>query len=87
MIGLLEKQHAPYQPKLLKSEEEWKALLTSDEYAILRGKETETASSGEYDRYFPGKQEGHFACRACKQARLHSVASVSYHGHRFAASL
>jgi len=53
-------------PTLQKTVDEWKAELTAEEYAIIRGKGTEAAGSGEYDRYFPGPQEGHFVCRACK---------------------
>jgi len=73
LIAAIEKQPEHF-PKLQKTEEEWKALLTAEEYAILRGKGTEAAGSGEYDRYFPAPSEGHFVCRACKQP-LYSAAA------------
>lgn len=69
VLASLEKQ-PELKPVLLKSEEEWKAVLTPEEYEIIRGKGTEAAGSGEYDRYFPGPQEGHFVCRACKQVGI-----------------
>ena len=46
-----------------KSNEEWKKLLTAQEYAILREKDTERAGVGEYTKFH---QEGTFVCRACK---------------------
>lgn len=46
-----------------KSEEEWKSVLSTEEYEILRNKETEDAGTGEYDKFYP--TEGFFKCRAC----------------------
>lgn len=45
-----------------KSEEEWKKLLTSDEYYIIRKKGTERAFTGEYCE---AHEPGLYACRAC----------------------
>jgi hypothetical protein len=36
-----------------KTEQEWKALLSKDEYHVLREKGTEKAGSGEYDKFTP----------------------------------
>eukprot|EP00193_Tetraselmis_chui_P012136 CAMPEP_0177774000 /NCGR_PEP_ID=MMETSP0491_2-20121128/13229_1 /TAXON_ID=63592 /ORGANISM="Tetraselmis chuii, Strain PLY429" /LENGTH=147 /DNA_ID=CAMNT_0019292261 /DNA_START=89 /DNA_END=532 /DNA_ORIENTATION=+ len=47
-----------------KSDEEWKAELTPEEFRVLRAKGTEPPRTGEYDKFYPG--EGYFACRACK---------------------
>lgn len=45
-----------------KTEEEWKKLLTSDEFNVIRRKGTERAFSGEYcEAHEPGR----YACRAC----------------------
>ena len=45
-----------------KSEEEWKQLLTQEQYNILREKRTESAFSGEYN---DNKEEGIYVCRGC----------------------
>jgi peptide-methionine (R)-S-oxide reductase len=50
--------------KVVKSESEWKKELSAQEYNVIRGKGTERAFTGEYDKFF--EQGGYFACRACK---------------------
>lgn len=45
-----------------KSEEEWRAELSPDEYRILREKGTERAFTGEY---WDAKEAGVYRCRAC----------------------
>lgn len=50
--------------KIKKSEEEWKADLTPDEYRILREKGTERAFTG---RYWDHDEEGVYRCAACGQ--------------------
>jgi len=73
VIASLEK--APtFTPALQRTEDEWKTVLTPEEYAIIRGKGTEMAGSGEYDKFCPAASEGHFVCRACKQP-LYSAAA------------
>lgn len=54
--------------KIEKTEEEWKKILTPEEYHILREKGTERAFTGRYN-HFKGK--GMFHCAACG-ARLFS---------------
>lgn len=45
-----------------KTDEEWKKLLTPEQYQILRKKGTEAAGSGKYDHQFdPGK----YKCAGC----------------------
>ena len=46
-----------------KSEEEWRAQLTAEEFRMLRKRGTEAPGRGEYHAFFP--KSGHFACRAC----------------------
>ncbi len=48
--------------KIQKSEEEWKAELTPEEYEILRGKGTEHPFTGEY---IDNHDKGTFTCKAC----------------------
>lgn len=50
--------------KVRKSEEEWRAELSPEEYAVLRGKGTERAFSGAY---WDAKEEGVYRCRGCGQ--------------------
>ncbi len=45
-----------------KSDEEWRATLTPDEYAVLRDAGTERAFTGEYT---DNKTVGVYRCRAC----------------------
>ena len=45
-----------------KTEEEWKELLTPEQYQVLRMKGTEAPGSGEY---LHEKRKGMYACSAC----------------------
>lgn len=45
-----------------KSDEEWKAQLSSEQYNVLRGKGTEAPFSGRYDSVFDA---GTYSCAAC----------------------
>jgi peptide-methionine (R)-S-oxide reductase len=48
--------------KVTKSDEEWKKILTPDQFSILRKKGTERAFTGEYcEAHDPGL----YACRGC----------------------
>ena len=55
--------------KVIKTEDEWKKILTPEEYRVLREKGTEAAYSGEYDHTF---QEGMYVCAACGQEIFNS---------------
>lgn len=48
--------------KVLKSDEEWKKLLTPEQYNVLRMKGTERPHTGLYDQYFV---KGAYFCAAC----------------------
>ncbi|MCP5500632.1 MAG: peptide-methionine (R)-S-oxide reductase MsrB [Leptospiraceae bacterium] len=48
--------------KVIKTEEEWKAILKPEEYKVLREKGTERAFTGEY---YDLKKKGKYYCRAC----------------------
>jgi peptide-methionine (R)-S-oxide reductase len=52
-----------YTYEVNKSEAEWKAMLTEEEYDILRQEGTERAFSGKYVDW---KQKGTFICKACQ---------------------
>ena len=47
---------------VIKSESEWKAILTSDEYNVLRKKGTEPPFSG---KYVDSKDDGVYLCAGC----------------------
>ncbi|HET6503983.1 MAG TPA: peptide-methionine (R)-S-oxide reductase MsrB [Amycolatopsis sp.] len=49
-------------PRVVKSEQEWRAELTPQEYAVLRQAGTERPFTGEYT---DTKTEGVYECRAC----------------------
>jgi peptide methionine sulfoxide reductase msrA/msrB len=49
-------------PKVVKSEAEWQALLTADQYRITRGRETERPFCGTL---LDNKQEGVYSCVCC----------------------
>ena len=48
--------------KMKRTDSEWKRILTSAEYHILREKGTERAFTGEYDGHF---EEGTYVCSGC----------------------
>ncbi|KAF9005991.1 methionine sulfoxide reductase [Cyathus striatus] len=45
-----------------KSDQEWRAVLSSEQFKILRQKGTEPAGTGKYDKHF---QEGVYTCAGC----------------------
>ncbi|MDC0655157.1 peptide-methionine (R)-S-oxide reductase MsrB [bacterium] len=51
--------------KVNKTDADWQAELTPDEYHVLREKGTERAFSGEYNEH---KDPGTYLCRACGNA-------------------
>lgn len=59
-----------------KSDEEWKAELSSEEYAVLRRAGTERPGTGEYN---DTKTEGIYSCRACGAELFRSEAKFASH--------
>jgi peptide-methionine (R)-S-oxide reductase len=49
-------------PKIEKTEEQWRAELTPEQYRVLRQKGTEPAFTGEYDHVF---EDGSYRCAGC----------------------
>ena len=48
--------------KIFKSDEEWKDILTPEQYRVLREKGTERPGTGLYDQFFV---KGRYYCAAC----------------------
>lgn len=48
--------------RILKTDDEWREILTDEQYRVLREKGTESPDSGEYYRF---QKEGVFLCAAC----------------------
>lgn len=59
-----------------KSDEEWKAQLSPEEYAVLRRAGTERPGTGEYDNT---TTEGIYSCRACGAELFRSKAKFDSH--------
>ena len=50
------------EPKLILSDEEWRAKLSDEQYRVLREKDTEMAHTGQYYKHF---EEGIYSCAGC----------------------
>lgn len=48
--------------KVIKTDEEWREILTPEQYRVAREKGTERAFTGEY---YDAKDEGTYKCAAC----------------------
>lgn len=59
-----------------KTEEEWRKVLTPEQFSVLRGKATEAPFSGEYDGLYA---EGIYACAACGQVLFESNTKFDAH--------
>ena len=55
--------------KFVRTEEQWKELLTPEQYYVLRQKGTERPYSNEFDRHF---EAGVYSCTGCGQELFHS---------------
>ena len=60
----------------MKTEEDWRKILTPEVYRILREKGTERAFTGEYDRHF---EEGVYVCAGCDETLFTSQAKFDSH--------
>jgi peptide-methionine (R)-S-oxide reductase len=58
-------------PKVQKTEQEWRAELSPEQYRILREKGTERPFSGEYDHVF---EPGTYVCAGCGAELFESAA-------------
>jgi peptide-methionine (R)-S-oxide reductase len=56
-------------PKISKSDAEWKAELTTEQYRVMRRAGTEPPFSGEYDQFW---EDGVYHCAGCGHALFDS---------------
>jgi peptide-methionine (R)-S-oxide reductase len=64
------------QQKVVKTQEEWKEILTPNQYYILREKGTERATTGRYDQHF---KKGIYQCAGCKTILFSSTNKYDAH--------
>jgi peptide-methionine (R)-S-oxide reductase len=57
--------------RITKTDDEWKKLLTEEQFKVLRGKGTETPNSGKYYRF---DKHGVYLCAACGNELFNSDA-------------
>ena len=57
--------------KVVKRDDEWRAMLTPEQYRVTRGKGTERAFTGEYHAC---KRDGVYRCRCCATPLFDSAA-------------
>jgi len=62
--------------KIVKTDAEWKAQLSPEEYAVLREKGTECPYTGEYDKHF---EKGMYVCAACENPLFTSDTKFDSH--------
>ena len=62
--------------EVVKTEAEWKAQLSPEEYAVLREKGTERPFTGEYDKHF---EKGMYVCAACENPLFTSDTKFDSH--------
>ncbi len=73
-LNLFLKKMSKY--KINKTEDEWKAQLTEEQYKVLREKGTERAHTGKYNLNF---EEGSYKCAGCNQKLFESNSKFDAH--------
>ncbi len=69
-------QANPNQPKVVKTDEDWRNQLNPEEYRVLRKAGTELPFSGKYNLFF---EEGNYHCKGCGALLFESEAKFNSH--------
>jgi len=56
--------------KVIKTDDEWRSMLTEEQYVVTRKKGTERAFTGAYDK---NKKQGVYTCICCGEALFNST--------------
>ncbi|MDE1797954.1 MAG: peptide-methionine (R)-S-oxide reductase MsrB [Candidatus Micrarchaeota archaeon] len=67
---------SPSSSKVVKSEAEWRNILTPAQYHILREKGTEMPFANKYDHHF---EDGRYVCAACHEPLFKSETKFDSH--------
>ncbi len=70
----MEKNENPSKPSVVKTEAEWKKILSPEAYHVLREKGTERPYVNEYDEHF---EAGTYVCAACQSPLFESQAKYN----------
>lgn len=76
LFPLLSPRFKSNMPQVPKTEREWRAILSPEQFRVLRQKGTEWAGTGEYDEHF---QPGVYHCAGC-QAPLYTSTTKFHSG-------
>jgi peptide-methionine (R)-S-oxide reductase len=72
----LNKRSVDMSNKVIKTDSEWKEILTPEQYRVLREKGTERAFTGEYWNHF---EEGVYCCAGCGSELFSSDSKFESH--------
>ena len=64
------------KPNQMKTDKDWKEILSPEAYHILREKGTERAFTGEYDKHF---EKGVYVCAGCSMELFDSSSKFNSH--------
>ena len=81
--GLRRRSDTPQNYEIVRSEEEWRALLTDHEYKVLRAGLTETQDESRATPAYQASGDGVYACRGCDQSIFPAASRTEVEGNGF----